>query len=74
MGSRTFRYDEDGVHVAGAINVATTKGAEQSSHVSSEQRVRIVQRDGATVTSEEHERVEETTGGQRPDQQDSQST
>ena len=65
MGSRTFRYDEDGMHVVGAINVGTTEGAGQSSHVSSKQRVRIVQRDGVTVTSEEHESVAETIDGMR---------
>jgi len=59
MGSKTFRYDEDGVHVAGAINVASTSGSGQK--VSSKQRVRIVQRDGVTVSSEEVVSVEEST-------------
>jgi hypothetical protein len=62
MGSRTFRHDEDGLHVAGAINVASTAGSGEGAHVSSKQRVRIVQRNGETVTTEETESVERTTG------------
>ena len=65
MPTRTFRHDEDGVHVVGAINVASGSG--ERAEVSSRQRVRIVQRNGETVTSEEVETVETTTGKEGTD-------
>jgi hypothetical protein len=61
-GSRTIRYDKDGVHIVGVVNVAgATSDGEAGTgrtRVSSRQRVRVVQRDGETVTSEEVETSE----------------
>lgn len=58
---KVIRYDKDGIHVLGSVNAAVV-GSEggKGTHVSSRQRVRIVQRDGETVVSEERseERVE----------------
>lgn len=56
-GSKTFRYEEDGVQVLGLVNVAdaaTEGGAESSrTHVSSRQRVRVVQHGDASVVFEQ---------------------
>jgi hypothetical protein len=55
--SKTFRYDKDGIHVLGVVNVAGATGEPASgagrTSVSSRQRVRVVQRDGETAVSEE---------------------
>lgn len=62
---KVIRYDKDGIHVLGSVNAAVV-GSEggKDTHVSSRQRVRIVQRDGETVVSEERseERVEKEGG------------
>jgi hypothetical protein len=62
---KVIRYDKDGIHVLGSVNAAVVGnegGAD--THVSSRQRVRIVQRDGETVVSDvrSEERVEKEGG------------
>jgi hypothetical protein len=69
---KTFRYDKDGVHLLGSVNVAaaTSEGGPDArqTRVSSRQRVRVVQRDGQTVVSEEIETSEgEGSRTDRPD-------
>jgi hypothetical protein len=57
-GSKTIRYDKDGVHILGVVNVAGSTNEGETggrTRVSSRQRVRVVQRDGQTVVSEEVE-------------------
>jgi hypothetical protein len=54
--SKAFRYDKDGVHVVGVVNVANA-GTEREAgggetRVSRRQRVRVVQRAGVSVVSE----------------------
>ncbi|HEX2111734.1 MAG TPA: hypothetical protein VHF67_09280 [Gaiellaceae bacterium] len=64
-GSKTFRYEEDGVHVLGLVNVADAAaegGAESSrTSVSSRQRVRVVQHGEASVLFKEARATGEQT-------------
>jgi hypothetical protein len=58
---KVIRYDKDGVHVVGAINLAASEG-DEATHVSSRQRVRVVQRNGETVVHEDEGRDEVSEG------------
>jgi hypothetical protein len=58
---KVIRYDKDGIHVLGSVNAAVvgSEGA-KGTHVSSRQRVRVVQRNGETIVSEVSEEREES--------------
>jgi hypothetical protein len=52
---KPVEVDEDGVQIAGAVNavISATVNEPGSTHLSSRQKVRIVQRNGRTETYEE---------------------
>ena len=60
---KVIRYDKDGIHVLGSVNAAVV-GSEggEGTHVSSRQRVRVVQRNGETTVSEVSEESETKRG------------
>jgi hypothetical protein len=57
-----IEVDEDGVHIAGGVNAVISANVNEpgtKSHVSSKQKVRVVQRNGKTYVEHETETDED---------------